>query len=125
MVGQHDDPHGTQVCTFREFGRVAADETGTVRINTVKPGELPAEDGLTEAPRLNVSVFALGMLNRAVTRLYFPDEAHTNAADPVLSSLPEAQRAKLVAAATADGYHLDIVVQDADPNGAETLFLYL
>ncbi|MFC9788511.1 protocatechuate 3,4-dioxygenase subunit alpha [Rhodococcus sp. NPDC127528] len=116
------DPRGTQGCTFRGFGRAPADDTGTARMTTVKPGALPAEDGLTEAPHINVSVFARGMLNRAVTRLYFPDEEAVNATDPVLSSLPEAQRAKLIAAATADGYHLDIVVQDADPNGAETPF---
>lgn len=115
------DPRGS---TFRGFGRCPADETGTVRFTTVKPGPLPADDGRTQAPHLNVSVFARGMLNRLITRLYFPDEQVANAADPVLSSLPEAQRAKLIAIATDDGYHLDIVVQDADPNGAETPFFY-
>ncbi|MFD1811167.1 protocatechuate 3,4-dioxygenase subunit alpha [Rhodococcus gannanensis] len=117
-----DDPRGSQDCTFRGFGRVPADASGTVAITTVKPGALPAENGLWEAPHIDVSVFARGMLDRAITRIYFPDEEEANAADPVLSSLPEAQRAKLVARATSTGYHFDIVVQDTDPNGAETPF---
>ncbi len=39
-----------------------------------------------------MSVFARGMLDRLVTRMYFPDETEANAADPVLSSLPEPDR---------------------------------
>ena len=37
--------------------------------------------GGTEAPHLDVSVFARGMLDRLVTRMYFPDETEANAAD--------------------------------------------
>ena len=44
------------------------------------------------APHLDVSVFARGLLDRVVTRLYFPDEAGANAADPVLSSIAERDR---------------------------------
>ena len=39
------------------------------------------------APHLDVSVFARGLLDRVVTRIYFRDEAEANAADPVLSSI--------------------------------------
>ena len=37
-----------------------------------------------------MSVFARGMLDRSVTRIYFPDEEAANAADPVLSRSPRA-----------------------------------
>jgi protocatechuate 3,4-dioxygenase alpha subunit len=36
------------------------------------------------APHIEVVVFARGLLKHVVTRLYFPDEAGANAADPVL-----------------------------------------
>ncbi|MGO4649099.1 protocatechuate 3,4-dioxygenase subunit alpha [Nocardia sp. 2YAB30] len=120
-----DDPRPQTNPAFRGFGRCPADTAGTARFTTVKPGANPAGDGTTEAPHLNVSIFARGMLNRLITRLYFPDEAAANATDPVLGSLPEAQRHKLIATATADGYHLNILVQDPNPDGDETPFFYL
>jgi protocatechuate 3,4-dioxygenase alpha subunit len=59
-----------------------------------------------------VSVFARGLLNRLVTRVYFPDEAEANAADPVLASIPDPQaRARLVAVAEADGLRFDVHLQ--------------
>ncbi|WP_063034783.1 protocatechuate 3,4-dioxygenase subunit alpha [Nocardia grenadensis] len=119
-----DDPRPQTDPAFRGFGRCPADATGTVRFTTVKPGALTGSDGETEAPHLNVSIFARGILNRLVTRLYFADEESANAADPVLAALPAPQRNKLIARATAEGYHLDIVVQDADPDGAETPFFH-
>ncbi|WP_280400212.1 protocatechuate 3,4-dioxygenase subunit alpha [Nocardia carnea] len=120
-----DDPRPQTDPAFRGFGRCDADDTGTVRFTTVKPGAVPAEGDSTQAPHLNLAVFARGMLNRSITRLYFPDEQAANATDPVLAALPETQRYKLIATATAEGYHLDIVLQDADPDGAETPFFYL
>ena len=56
---------------------------------------LPAPDagqGSTEAPHLDVTVFARGLLDRLVTRLYFPDEPAANEADPVLVSIGDAGR---------------------------------
>ncbi|WP_328394450.1 protocatechuate 3,4-dioxygenase subunit alpha [Nocardia sp. NBC_00416] len=119
-----DDPRPQTDAAFRGFGRSPADATGTARFTTIKPGANPAGGGAFEAPHLNVSIFARGMLNRLVTRLYFPDEQSANDSDPVLCALPGAQRHKLIAAATDQGYHLDIVVQDADPDGVETPFFY-
>jgi protocatechuate 3,4-dioxygenase alpha subunit len=78
---------------FRGFGRSATDAEGWYRIVTRKPGALPCPGGGTEAPHLDVSVFARGLLDRVVTRLYFPDEADANAADPVLCALPDRSRA--------------------------------
>ena len=94
------------------FGRCATDAAGRWGIRTVKPGPLPAPEGATEAPHLDVSVFARGLLGRLVTRIYFPDEAEANAADPVLGSIPEPRlRARLVAVAEGDGLRFDIWLQ--------------
>ena len=57
---------------------------------TVKPGPVPGPDGTTQAPHLAMSVFARGLLDRVVTRVYFADEADANAADPVLASVADA-----------------------------------
>ena len=52
----------------------------------MKPGPVPVSRGAMQAPHIDVSVFARGMLHRLVTRIYFADEAEANAADPVLRS---------------------------------------
>ena len=105
-------PGGAGASGFRGFGRCATDAEGRWAILTVKPGPLPAPDGGVEAPHLDVSVFARGLLHRLVTRVYFPDEAEANAADPLLASIPdEAARARLVAVADGDGLRFDIHLQ--------------
>ncbi|GIJ49436.1 protocatechuate 3,4-dioxygenase subunit alpha [Virgisporangium aliadipatigenens] len=110
-----DDPRGAAKSTvdgFRGFGRCPTGPDGTYRIVTVKPGALPAGGGAVEAPHLDVSVFARGLLDRVVTRLYFPDEEAANAADPVLVGLPDPSRAgTLVATAVEGGYRFDIRLQ--------------
>src|SRR6266481_1353299 len=68
-----DDPRGATPGGYHSF--------------TLKPGPLPTSDGSIEAPHLDVSVFARGLLDRVVTRMYFPDEPAANAADPVLCSI--------------------------------------
>ena len=85
-----DDPRGPApggYHSFRGFGRCPTAPDGSYRIVTLKPGPLPTPDGSIEAPHLDVSVFARGLLDRVVTRMYFPDEQTANAADPVLSSI--------------------------------------
>jgi protocatechuate 3,4-dioxygenase alpha subunit len=65
-----------------------------------------------QAPHVDLSVFARGLLDRVVTRVYFPDEEQANAADPVLARIADpAARATLVAAATDDGYRFDVRLQ--------------
>lgn len=104
-----DDPRGAVPRDgFRGFGRCATDADGRFGFRTVKPGPLPAEDGLVEAPHLDVSVFARGLLRQLVTRLYFPDETTANAADPVLAGLPPTDRASLVAEPDSGGLRFDI-----------------
>jgi protocatechuate 3,4-dioxygenase alpha subunit len=91
---------------FRGFGRSPTDDDGEWAIHTVKPGAVGEQ-----APHVAVSLFARGLLNRVVTRIYFPDEEDANAADPVLSQLDEAARATLVATQEEDGYRLDVHLQ--------------
>src|SRR2546430_2186074 len=57
-----DDPRGAAPAGFRGFGRCPTDAEGRYAIHTVKPGRLPGGDGTVEAPHLNLSVFARGLL---------------------------------------------------------------
>jgi protocatechuate 3,4-dioxygenase, beta subunit len=102
-----DDPRGPAQDSgqsFRGFGRCPTAPDGSYRIVMLKPGPLPTPDGSIEAPHLDVSVFARGLLDRVVTRMYFPDEMAANAADPVLCSIGEqARRATLIAVPEPDG----------------------
>jgi protocatechuate 3,4-dioxygenase, alpha subunit len=105
---------------FSGFGRVATDAEGGFTFVTCKPGRVPWPAGGEQAPHLAVSVFARGLLNRVVARLYFPDEEAANAADPVLGMIPDAAaRATLVAVPDGDGLRFDIRLQ----GDRETVFL--
>jgi protocatechuate 3,4-dioxygenase alpha subunit len=107
-----DDPRGPGGSGFRGFGRCPTNAQGRWAIRTVKPGPLPVPDGGAEAPHLDVSVFARGLLHRLVTRIYLPDEPEANAADPLLASIRDpAVRGRLVAAAGGDGLRFDIRLQ--------------
>ena len=125
-----DDPRGRADGSgvpggFRGFGRCLTDERGGYEIVTVKPGPLPAPEGGTEAPHIDVTILARGLLSRVVTRIYFPDEAEANEADPVLRSVEEARRATLIAVPDGDGLRFDIHLQDSETGGegsAETVF---
>lgn len=106
-----DDPRGP-VTGFRGFGRCPTDPDGRYAILTRKPGPVPGPDGRPQAPHVDVSVFARGLLDRVVTRAYFGDEERANAADPVLASVTDADaRATLVAEPTGDGYRFDVRLQ--------------
>jgi protocatechuate 3,4-dioxygenase alpha subunit len=111
-----DDPRGaTRFPGFRGFGRCATDEQGRFFLRTLKPGALPDGDGGTEAPHLDVSVLARGLLDRLVTRIYFPDEDEANATDPVLLSLPADERQQLIARQEPNGeLRFDICLQGSD-----------
>lgn len=101
---------------FRGFGRCGHEAgDGSFEIVTVKPGRVPirvADGGeVLQAPHLAVSLFARGLLNRVVTRIYFGDEPEANAEDPVLRSVPWERRGTLIAEAVDGGYRLDIHLQ--------------
>ena len=104
----------------RCFGRCPTDELGRWGVHTVRPGRTLGADGRLHAPHLDLSVFARGLLDRVVTRVYLPDEP-ANDADPVLASVDPARRGTLVAFPAPDdeaGYTFDIRLQGP----AETVF---
>lgn len=117
-----DDPRQPSSDTrFRGFGRCPTGPNGEWSIRTVKPGSLPTPDGELEAPHIVVSVFARGLLDRLVTRIYFADEAAANESDPVLSAIPAGRRSTLIGAAVDEGYRFDIRLQ----GDHETVFFSL
>jgi protocatechuate 3,4-dioxygenase alpha subunit len=98
------------------FGRSLTDPEGAFEFTLCKPA--PRRAG--HAPHIDVSVFARGLTQRAVTRIYFPDEVEANAADPVLALVEPERRVTLVA--SADGgpraLRFDVCLQGAE----ETVF---
>ncbi|RBY83066.1 protocatechuate 3,4-dioxygenase subunit alpha [Geodermatophilus sp. TF02-6] len=117
-----DDPRGAQEYPdLTGFGRSQTVNGGEFSFYTLKPGRVPDGEGGLQAPHIDVSVFARGLLNRLVTRIYFEDEAEANAEDVVLNSVPEERRRTLLARRTEDGYRFDLNLQ-GDP---ETVFFSL
>lgn len=104
---------------FKGYGRVPTDAEGRFRFTTVKPGRVPGPKGGEQAPHINVSVFARGVLKRLATRLYFPDEPG-NADDPVLGLVPAERRSTLIARKTATAGELEwnVILQGEE----ETVF---
>ncbi len=103
----------------RGFARCATDGDGRYAIVTLKPAAIADARGAAHAPHLAVSVFARGLLKRAVTRIYFPDEQAANETDPVLSAIGDAAaRATLVAVHEDGAYRFDIHLQGS----RETVF---
>ncbi len=110
------DPH------FLGFGRCPTDAEGYFRFRTVLPGPVEGRENRPQAPHISLSVFARGLLNRLVTRLYFPDEP-LNESDTLLASMPADRRATLVAKLTRHDpepvFRFDIHLQGEH----ETVFL--
>jgi protocatechuate 3,4-dioxygenase alpha subunit len=88
------------------WGRCGTDGQGRFSFRLAKP-----DAGPHGAPRLDVYVFARGLLKHQHTRIYFPDEAEANAADPVLAQLSEDDRATLVADDEDGALRFDIRMQ--------------
>jgi protocatechuate 3,4-dioxygenase alpha subunit len=106
---------------FTGFGRSGTDNSGRYWFQTIKPGSVPSPRGGTQAPHLNVCVFARGLLDHLTTRIYFEDEP-SNATDEVLQTIDETRRPTMIATRVASDdeivYELDIVLQ----GDAETVF---
>ncbi|MGH2873273.1 MAG: protocatechuate 3,4-dioxygenase subunit alpha [Solirubrobacteraceae bacterium] len=123
--GRFADLHGyggtSELSGFRGFARHGVEDgDGTYEILTVKPGRVAEAGGRLQAPHIDVSLFARGMLHRVVTRIYFADEEQANAEDPVLSGVPAQRRASLLAVPEDGGYRFDIWIQG--PPDRETVF---
>lgn len=112
--GHYNHPADPNKSAFVGFGRAGTDSEGKYWFETVKPGAVPFEAGQRQAPHICVTVFARGLLNHLVTRLYFEDEPATPD-DPVLQLVPADRRATLVARPEAGPgpkvYRFDIVLQ--------------
>jgi protocatechuate 3,4-dioxygenase alpha subunit len=89
----------------RRWDRCATDSEGRFQFTVSKPRPL---DG--EAPRIDVYVFARGLLKHQLTRIYFPDE-RANESDPVLSALDAEQRDALTAKPEDGAFRFDIRLQ--------------
>jgi protocatechuate 3,4-dioxygenase, alpha subunit len=100
-----------------QLARCGTDPEGMFHFVVTKPAAGP--DG--QAPHLEVTVFARGLLRHLPTRLYFPDEEAANAADPVLRLVPDGRRHTLVARDDAGVLRFDVRLQGED----ETVFFAL
>ena len=98
---------------FCGFGRLATGADGACLFDTIYPGRVPDTRGGLQAPHLNVSVFARGLLIRLCTRAYF-DGDPALAGDAVLALAPEDRRHTLIArrdAADPHQWNFDIHLQ--------------
>jgi protocatechuate 3,4-dioxygenase alpha subunit len=94
------------------FGRSRTDPEGAFSFVVGKPALVAAApDGRVQAPHLNVTVFARGLLRHLVTRLYFPDETDANASDPVLNLVEAGRRETLIARSSNGVLHFDVRLQ--------------
>ena len=124
-AGRYDHPDDRQQKpldpAFHGFGRCATDESGRFHFDTIRPGPVPGPGNTLQAPHINVTVFARGMLKHLVTRLYFEGEP-LNADDPILGLVSDPERRATLLARRTNGkdgpYVFDIRLQG--PN--ETVF---
>lgn len=107
----HADPTGRYDAQFQGFGRCRSDGEGRFRFTTLKPGPVPGRGNAMQAPHVQIAIFARGLMQHLVTRLYFAGEA-LNETDPLLARVPEARRPTLIARETAaSAWTLDIRLQ--------------
>lgn len=107
---------------FRGWGRIITDfDSGLWSVETIKPGSVPMRFGPPQAPHISFWLVARGINIGLNTRMYFPEDAALQAADPVLASIEQRDRvATLVATAVGpDHYRFDIRLQGA----GETVFI--
>jgi protocatechuate 3,4-dioxygenase alpha subunit len=100
---------------FVGYGRCGTDDLGGFWFETIKPGRVPYADDRLQAPHIVVTVCARGLLNHAVTRLYFADDPST-ADDPILARVPPERRSRLLAMPVEGQpatYRFDVVLQGA------------
>jgi protocatechuate 3,4-dioxygenase alpha subunit len=103
------------------FARCATGARGEWSIRTRRPPGVATLDGTAQAPHLVVSVFARGLLDRVVTRIYF-DGDPANADDPVLAAVG-GRSARLLAPRQGDGtWRFDIRLRSDDGGDDESVF---
>ena len=105
---------------FSGAGRCMTDTEGRFRFVTVKPGAYPWKNHpkAWRPAHIHFSVFGRAFTQRLITQMYFPGDP-LFAYDPILHSVPEAARERLVARFDLDttvaewalGYRWDIVLR--------------
>jgi protocatechuate 3,4-dioxygenase alpha subunit len=96
------DPH------FLGWGRARTNEEGEYEFLTIVPGGY-VDGAMRRAPHINLSVWALGLMRRVQTTVFFPEFDADNARDPVLLAVPEDLRTRIVLRrATSGVYEFDI-----------------
>jgi protocatechuate 3,4-dioxygenase alpha subunit len=99
-LGKYQHPEDTQQKPADPdcfgFGRLPVGEDGSCLFQTIKPGSVPGPGNSLQAPHLNLSIFARGLLKRLVTRIYFAGDVGL-AEDPILALVPQARRETLLA----------------------------
>ena len=117
------DPRGADADPgFWGYRRVATDQDGRFRIETIKPGAVLLQPGsdTRQAPHILGGIYGGGIPYRYSTRLYFEGEA-LNDSDPVLMLVPEPRRVTLIAKREGATYRFPIVLQGE----GETVFFDL
>ncbi|WP_028745627.1 protocatechuate 3,4-dioxygenase subunit alpha [Rhizobium mesoamericanum] len=106
---------------FSGWGRcpTRADD-GVFTFETIKPGGVPYKDGRKMAPHITFWIVARGINIGLHTRMYFPEEAEANKADPLLLRIEHRKRVDtLIAQREGSTYTFDIRLQ----GDRETVFL--
>ena len=129
---RHDvDRHGAPLDpNFSGAGRCVTDREGRFGFVTIKPGAYPwgNHPNAWRPAHIHFSVFGRSFVQRLVTQMYFPGDP-LFAYDPILSSVPEQARGRLVSRLDmgltrpewALGYRWDIVLRgrEATPRDEE------
>lgn len=80
---------------FLGWGRAWSTAEGAYSFHSIRPAGYD-ENGRRRAPHLNIIVMGIGLMRTVETTLFFPELPEENAADPVLTLLPEDLRHRLV-----------------------------
>jgi protocatechuate 3,4-dioxygenase alpha subunit len=99
----------------QQFGRCRTDSEGAFHFTVVKPA--PRD----EAPHLELTIFARGLLRQLATRIYFPDEEAANASDRTLNLVDPDRRHTLIGHSEGAVLRFDIRLQGE----SETVFFAL
>lgn len=123
-AGLYNSPsemRGTADPNFTGWGRCPTlAEDGVFTFDTVKPGRVPFKDGRKMAPHITFWIVARGINIGLHTRMYFPEEAEANKADPLLLRIEHRERVDtLIAQRDGSTYTFDIRLQ----GDRETVFL--
>lgn len=114
-----NDPRGQADPNVTGWARIIADfDSGEWTLKTVKPGQVPFNDGRMMAPHISLWVVARGINLGLQTRIYF--EGDDTEACPVLQRIEQRERVNtLIAKKTGPNtYRFDIVLQGEN----ETVF---